>query len=107
MIAEYKDVLIAVSLLISIGGTIYTFLTRTAKHADQEVAALKKRMDAEEHKVARLEAVVSQLPSKDEVHEIKLSIAKMDGAIAVQTEAMNSVQRTMMRIEGYLLEKGK
>lgn len=103
---------------LALGAVVYAGLTRGSKDNASELKAAKARFAEEleavrarlaeaERNVQALQAELKHLPDAQDVTELKLAITEMRGSMNVQAEVMSSVARTVQRLEGYLLEKGK
>lgn len=101
-----KDWFAVAGGVLGVGGALYAWLTRDGNKALGAVAEIKEAVAVIDRRVARLELEMEHLPSKDDVAELKLSLAKVEGAIAVFGEALGGVQRTVSRIDGYLRKEG-
>lgn len=89
--------------LLSFGAIIYTwFATRS------------KKVEALEGRVQRMESQIATMPGRDEVHDIKLKLAGIEGHLG-QIQAMTAAQNdTMKRLDGtiamlqeHLMKAGK
>lgn len=63
------------------------------------------RIDVTETRVERIQADIEHLPSKDFVHEMQLSQAKLEGAVSTLNERMTPMVRSLDRIEAAMIER--
>ena len=119
---------LAISLIV-LGNHVFGWFTSGEKKALKAVAELEKvvasqkddtadalktigdavaaRFQLMESRLLKVENTLDHLPDSKDVVELKLAITEMRGSMNVQAEVMSSVARTVQRLEGYLLEKGK
>ncbi len=120
------------SLIVSffaVAGLLWSHLTSGSTKALKEVASLRAQVDANQSKIDEslkllgeaitgrfqqmegrvmlVEGEMKHLPDVKDITDMKLSISEMRGSMNVQAEVMSSVARTVQRLEGYLLERGK
>ena len=104
-----KDWLGLVAIAISLGGVFFAWLTAGSKDNAKQIDALRQsneHITAEhERRIQTLESEMRHLPDKDTVIDIKLSIAKLEGAFGRLDEKLGGVARTVQRIDGYLKER--
>lgn len=62
------------------------------------------REDAIEARVARLEGMAENLPTKEALHEVKVQLTKQEGQISALRESATGTRNAVERIETYLLE---
>lgn len=103
------------ALLISVGTSIWMFLTSGAKKTANELAEFKK-VDAEEKKAMMtaitalgqrtqsLESDMKHLPDAKAVMEMRLSISELSGKIGRMEESQIGVARTVNRVEDFLMK---
>lgn len=99
--------LTAVNVLLTIGGVIYAVLTRGSKDNAKELESLRRRLEIAEREIEATKNELKHLPDTEAVHAMQLAISEIRGSMNVQAEMMGSVARTVQRLEGYLLERGK
>ncbi|HAU74833.1 hypothetical protein ATN81_05330 [Agrobacterium pusense] len=104
-----------VSLVISVGATIWLWLTSGAKKTASDLAEFR-RQDAEEKKTMMaaitaiaqrtqaLESDMKHLPDAKAVMEMRLSISELSGKIGRMEESQIGVARTVNRVEDFLLK---
>lgn len=102
--ANFNPWLSGAALVISIAGSVYAWFTAKSKVNEQKIAELARETDEVERRVQSLESEMKHLPAKDDVVELKLTIAELKGAVAVFGESLAGVQRTVQRIDTFLRE---
>ena len=100
MITELKDIVAAVGGLLGIAAMVYSWLTARSRANATELDDISK-------KVTALESEIKHIPSKDVVHQLELSISKIEGDIHAMSQAFKAVERTAVRIESFLLSDSK
>lgn len=104
-----------VSLAVSVGAGLYAWVMsqgKAAEHdiktlrewADKEVASLRSEVAGATGRVSKIEGEMVHLPDKDMVHRIELGMKDMQSRIEAQAEVVKAVERTMQRVESFLLE---
>lgn len=107
---------------ISIGTALYAWvisqgrayepkLKELAEHCDGVTREFAARLEREIDRIAKVEGdlvrmagEMAHLPSKDMVHRIELGMKEMQARIEAQAEVTRAVERTMQRIEAFMLE---
>ena len=76
-----------------------------------EMAAVAKETAVANRRVETLEGKIENLPSRDELHDLNLSVQEMSGRINTvaerldgSRESMSRVHRVLDRVEDYLLK---
>ena len=112
---EWLGVLIQISTL---GGLVYVWLTSGAKKAVTDLDAHRKAdADAKariesaiaghDRRIQTMENELKHLPDKDNVVELKLTLSELRGTVAVLSESVGRVVRSVDRIENYMHEDRK
>lgn len=108
---------VALNSLITLAGGVYVFLTSGAKATatsldayksknDSTVDALIKAIAEQAGKMQILQAELTHLPNRNQVHELAMAIQKMSGQISTLDERLKPVAATSARIQNYLMERG-
>lgn len=107
-----------VALAISVGTSIWLFITASAKKTAIELSEFKKS-DALEKKLLmeaitalgqrtqNLESELTHLPKAKDVMDLRLQISDMAGNIGRMEESQKGVARTINRVEDFLIGKGQ
>jgi uncharacterized coiled-coil protein SlyX len=98
--------LTAINSLIALGSFIYAWLTARAKGNSEKLSAVEKIVVEHERRIQAIEGELRHLPDKDSVVELKISMAKVEGAISALTERLGTFGTTVTRIEDYLRSNG-
>mgnify|MGYP001247775414 FL=1 len=109
MLEPVKEWLGVFALVISVGATLYAWLTSSSRVNAEHLKGMGERLEACKETIAALERrtqTVEQelrhLPAKDDVNELKLSLAKLEGTIGRLDESLSGVNRSVRRVEDYL-----
>lgn len=106
------DMLIkALTLVVSVGGALYAWVMSQGKaheprlkELNDRIAAGETKLAAAEGRITKLEGEMVHLPDKDMVHRIELGMKDMQSRIEAQAEVVKAVERTMQRVETFLLD---
>lgn len=99
--------LAAANTALTLGVGVYAIMTRGSKDNAVVLKRSNERLSETERRIQALEAEMKHLPDAKDVTELKLAISEMRGSMNVQAAETSSVLRTVQRLEGYLMEKGK
>ncbi len=110
--------LVALGLLISIGGNIFSWFTFGGKRAEAGLTLYKEQagerfttIEAEVgdlgHRMQTVEGEFRHLPSKKDVHDLNILVERMIGTQGRQEEKLEAVDRSIRRVEDFLIERGK
>lgn len=106
-----KEWLGLVALIVSLGGTVYAWLTAGSKTTAKELTAFKassgERLDDHGSRIQAVESEIKHMPDKDTVAELKLALSELRGTVGVLGESVSSVQRTVLRIDDWLRQDKK
>jgi uncharacterized protein HemX len=97
-----KDWLYVGTAVIAIGSAVYTWLTSRSKVNTEHLAAVDRTLADHGARIATVEQEVRHLPAKDDVHELKLALAKLDGTVGRLDESLGAVKRSVDRMDTYL-----
>ena len=92
----------ALALLISIMNTFWAYLTREARTAIQRQGELTSKVITHDRRIQTLEHEINHMPGKDEIHEVKVEITEVRGALSRLEEALSGTSKTVERIDEYL-----
>lgn len=102
LMAALTDWLSLLAVAISSGGAIYAWITTRSKANGAEIEKIKETLRGQGDRLTSVEGELRHMPAKDDVTELKLTIAELKGSVAVFGEALGGVQRTVSRIDTYL-----
>lgn len=99
--------------LIALGSIVYGWFTSgektnaaaLTKYRDSQAAVMDEvdnRLDDHDRRIQTVETEMKHLPDKDSVVELKLAMADLKGTVGRLDESLNSVQRTVLRIDDWL-----
>jgi len=106
-IGTMLPVLTALSLLISIGSFVHSVLTARAKGNSAKLETLEGEVAKLDRRTLRVEGEIKQLPGKDELNKLELSLAKLEGTVTATGQAVGRVSMTVDRIDNYLRNRGE
>ncbi|EEW60094.1 DUF2730 domain-containing protein [Epibacterium sp. DP7N7-1] len=100
------NLLAALALLVSLCTTVFAwFASRRSnvearfQRVDERFKEGSDRMDRQEGRIARVEQSVQSLPSKDDLHQIELTLANVAGTMQRMEAVMEGNQKIMSRLE--------
>lgn len=101
-----------VALVVGIANLAFTWWSRNQSVAADKVAKIEARVDGLAERVDRVEdrqisveEQMKHLPTKDDLHALKVQVADVLGMIGRQGSEISSVARVVDRIDTYLREK--
>ncbi|WP_319519650.1 DUF2730 family protein [uncultured Martelella sp.] len=100
-------VLSALALLISIGSFVHSVMTARAKGNSAKLETLEDQVAELDRRTLRVESEIKQLPGKDELNKLELSLTKMEGTVLATSQAVGRVSMTVDRIDNYLRKRGE
>jgi len=107
MLEDAKNWAGLIALLFSIGGIAYSFLTAGSKSNSEELKAVSTKLIELDRRVQAAESELNHMPAKDDVVELKVSMAELKGTVNSLIEGLSGVSRTVRRVEDYLMKEGK
>lgn len=96
-----------IATLISISAVIYSVITAKAKGNSEKLDKLEDKVVDHDRRIQSAENELKHLPDKDSVVELKISMAKVEGAVSALTEKLGTFGATVTRIDDYLRTKGE
>ncbi|TCT39610.1 uncharacterized protein DUF2730 [Martelella mediterranea] len=106
-VGTFLPVLTAISLFISIGSFVHSIFTARAKGNTAKLESLEEEVTKLDRRTLNVEAEVKQLPGKDELNKLELSLAKLEGTVTATGQAVGRVSMTVDRIDNYLRNRGE
>lgn len=103
----FKEWLGLLALAISVGGSLYAWLTSRSTTNSEHLATVDKALIDHASRIQSIESELKHLPAKDDVNDLKLALAKLEGTVGRLDESLGSVSRTVQRIDGYLREDAR
>ena len=88
-----------VSLVISVVSAAWTLVNKSTKPYDDKLAALETKSNDQAHKIQSLEDEVKHLPRSADIHELGLSMARMEGHVGKIEASLQASDRKLDRIE--------
>lgn len=68
---------------------------------------VRRELDEFEHRLMAVEATVQALPSREDIHNLTVSMTRMEGHIDRLDERLKPVSAMMERIQELLIQRGK
>lgn len=93
------------ALAISIGGSLYIWLTSGSRANAEQIGDTVKRVEECERRCDRLEVDLRHLPDRDQVQRMEITLTQMKGEIAVLNERLMPVAAIADRLQEFLLEQ--
>jgi len=98
----------ALAVVFSIGGIIYSWLTRRSKENSETIKALaeslskrlevmEKKLISDDRRIQHLEDALKHLPTKEQISELKVALAQVSTTV-------DSTNRTITRMETEIRE---
>lgn len=108
------DWTISLSLVLSVGGLIYAWWRTRDQNTDGRFKAGSERMDRLHERVNSIEQTMRGLPQKEDMHQLQLTVEKMNGKLDTMSAVIDGNSKVMVRLEnavdrqdGYLHEVKK
>jgi hypothetical protein len=103
---------LALSTIINLGTVIWNIFSGPSKKNGARLDAMSVTLGALELRIGSVETKQASLPSKDDMHELELTMSKLSGDIATMNEKlsghvqiMTRLEATVSRHEDHLLKK--
>jgi Protein of unknown function (DUF2730) len=90
------------SFVLSVGAILYTLYATRRKDVDVRFKAGSDRMDSQEMRILALESTVQNMPGKDEMHQLQLTMTEMAGDLKAVREGMSGLRAGQARQESIL-----
>lgn len=94
--------LTAANSIIAIGSFVYVWLTARAKDNSKKLTAIEEIVVEQQRRIQTIEGELRHLPDKDSVVDLKIAMAKIEGAVEALTERLGGMGATVTRIDDYL-----
>lgn len=89
----------ALMIVISFCTTIWGIFSGPARAVQKKTEELKATVDAHEQRLLSLEQTLRAMPSKDDLHELQITMTKMSGEMSVMRAVMEGNSAIMTRLE--------
>lgn len=96
-------VLTAIALLTSIANTIWLWLSKGGARQAAELDKHTSKLTEHDRRIQAVEGELKHVPSKEDISELRLEVARMAGKQDASNAELESVARTVRRIEDHLL----
>ncbi len=105
---------LALSTLINFGTVIWNIFSGPSKQNGIRLDAMAATMTSVQERVAAIELTQRALPSKDDIHELEMSMERLKGEMGTLGQAMKAhadnasrVEAILTRHEDHLLQSGR
>ena len=78
-------------------------ITGLSKSLGGQLDELDQRVDKAEKDLTALQVTISQLPTKNDFHELDRGLTEMRGKIETITKSQQAAEFSLQRIEGFLI----
>lgn len=92
----------AVALVLSIINMGWVLISRSGREVSGKLKQYRDDLVNHDRRIQTLEVERQHLVTKDDLHEVVLSISEMNGRLGKFEESLESVARTVRRIDDYL-----
>ncbi len=104
-IFDWRDIVAILALCWAIANSLWTRHVAGQNVAKSAIDDLEKRVARGERDLHALKTTVDQLPDRDMVHGIELSVTEMKGAMDTLNERIRPLSGSLQRIETYLMKQ--
>lgn len=106
MIDGLKDWATLANTVLAMGAFLYSWLTGKAKVNEARLKAVDEKLSDHDRRILTAESELQHLPTKDDVMELKLTLAELRGTVGRLDESLSGVSRTVRRVEDHLMKEG-
>jgi chromosome segregation ATPase len=96
-----------VSSVISLATTVWALLTSGARKNAERIAVLDDRLSQAEKALQRLEDRLAELPRREMLHSLELTLARMEGQMATLDERLRPVAAIAERMQELLIHQAR
>lgn len=94
--------LAAFALLLGIANTISIWLRNNARELAKKLDQIGDSLKGHDRRIQTVENEQRHMPTKEDMHELTVSITALAGELKTQSTELDSVARTVRRIDDYL-----
>ncbi len=105
-IADFKDTLYVINILISLGAVFYVWLTARSRGNEKGLKALTETVTDLDRRVVKIEGELEHLPTKEGQHRLELAMSELAGDMKQMAEALTGTKNTVARMEIVLMDRG-
>lgn len=95
----------SLALLISIGSSVYLWMTTGSRDNTAAIRKLDERLSVAEQHLVTISTDMRHLPNKDGMQRMEITLAEMNGKIAVLSERLQPVAAISERLQEFMLER--
>ena len=108
MLENAQQYLSLAAIAISLATTIYAFITSRSRVNAEHLKTVDGSLKSHDRRIQKMENEIEHLPDKDDVVELKLAMAKLEGTVGRLDDSLKGVDRTVRRIDDFLsVERNK
>lgn len=93
------DPTISLAVLITMGNIVFTWYRTRDRQIETRLKTGSDRMDRHEIRLTQLEQSIKSMPSREDVHNIELSMERMNGTMGRMEAVLEGNQQIMARLE--------
>lgn len=97
--------IIAAMTIINFGGLIQNMISKGEKENTEKLKKAETKLVEYDRRIQALEGDFKHLPSKDDIHTLVLAVEIIKGELGKMGATYDGVNRTVRRIEDYLMEE--
>lgn len=105
--SELHPLIASLALLIGIANAVYMWMTAGTRANANQLEELSKRMNQVERRVDKAETEIRNMPDRDMVHRMELTLTEMRGEIGVLSQRLVPVAAISERLQEFLLEQNR
>jgi len=99
---EYAGLL---AVLISIGSTVWLWLTAGSRSNTDELRKVGEALDGHDRRIQSVEQEIKHMPSRETVHKLELTMKDMQTQLAAMAASSEATERTARRVEQFLIDR--
>ena len=93
------DATITIPLIVSLATLVFAWFRTRRTAVDERFKAGSERMDRHDSRIQAVEQTIKTLPDRNDMHQIELSIERMNGTMTKIEAVMEGNQQIMTRLE--------
>lgn len=97
----------ALSLVLNFALTLYSLLSSGSRANKTQLDNHSTRLADHDNRLTGVERALRDMPTKDGLHAIELSMSKVRGDVGAMREIMGRMETILARHEEHLLDGGK
>ena len=106
-VSEIKEWLGIIAIIISVGATIYAWITARSQKNSTRLVGVQKKMVEYDRRIQSLESEFKHLPTHEQVSELRVAIAELTGVTNSTQATVSSTNNAVKRLEQNFLDYKK